>query len=277
MRSSNGSDSERVRRSAGPRTDGSSSGDRSGARTAAPATCGKICAPSRTAAAEYSRSSRHSSGAASNCSIANVTGRPISAESRRIQSISRSGPAMSSPAAPARRDLEDPAPELAEHAPDAEQLVLGGERAGHRLAVDRAVHDRARGREAERAGRDALAHELRHRARCRPASPARSSRRARPSRRRARRRAAPACRRRRDAAPLERVEVLGEALPLPARCPRPAPRRGCPRRPPSARSASRAGPGAPARSRRRSCPSRASSRRASDDGASCGSQVACPS
>ena len=44
--------------------------------------------------------------------------------------------------------------------------------------------------------------------------------------------------------------------PTPSRCPRPGRCRGCPRRPPSGRSASRAGRARPARTRRRSCPSR---------------------
>ena len=57
---------------------------------------------------------------------------------------------------PAGASSNTPVPQLAEHLADAEQLVLGRERAGHRLAVDRAVHDRARRREAERAGVDAL-------------------------------------------------------------------------------------------------------------------------
>ena len=94
------------------------------------------------------------------------------------------------------RELEHAGAELAEHAADAEQLVLGRERAGHRLAVDRHVRDRAARREAERAGLDAFAHDRAPSPRCRRASRARSSRRAPPSRSRAPRRAAPACRRR---------------------------------------------------------------------------------
>ena len=62
-----------------------------------------------------------------------------------------------------RRELEDPGAELAERAADAEQLVLRGERAGHRLTVDRHVRDRARRRHAERAGFDRLAHDDGHR------------------------------------------------------------------------------------------------------------------
>ena len=73
---------------------------------------------------------------------------------------------MSSPGRARARELEHAAPELAEHAPEPEQLVLGRERAGHRLARDRAVRDRARGGEAERARGDALLHERRPSARC---------------------------------------------------------------------------------------------------------------
>jgi hypothetical protein len=60
---------------------------------------------------------------------------------------------------PGGRQLEHAA---AHGATDAEELVLGGEGAGHRLSVDGPVHDRARGREAQRACLHALAHELRH-------------------------------------------------------------------------------------------------------------------
>ncbi len=113
------------------------------------------------------------------------------------------------------RELEHAAPELAEHAPEPEQLVLGRERAGHGLARDRAVRDRARRGEAERARGDALLHDRGH---------------LRDVVRRGRRvvRAALAhhvcahgavrhlCAEvHAEAAPLERVEILGEALPLP--------------------------------------------------------------
>ena len=62
-----------------------------------------------------------------------------------------------------RCELEHTAAELAEHAADSEQFVFGRERAGHRFTVDRHVRDRATGREAERAGFDAFAHDARHR------------------------------------------------------------------------------------------------------------------
>jgi hypothetical protein len=62
-----------------------------------------------------------------------------------------------------RRDLEHAAAELAEDAPDADHLVGGGERAGHALAVDGAVEERPRAREAERARGDAVADDRGHR------------------------------------------------------------------------------------------------------------------
>ena len=61
-----------------------------------------------------------------------------------------------------RRELEHAGAELAEHAPDAEQLVVRGERSRNRLTVDRHVRDRATRREAERAGFDAALHEVGH-------------------------------------------------------------------------------------------------------------------
>ena len=95
-----------------------------------------------------------------------------------------------------RRELEHTGSELAEHRADAEQLVFGGERARHRLAVDGHVHDRAAGREARTRRRRCRRGRSRPSPRCRRASRARCARRARPSRSRAPRRAAPACRRR---------------------------------------------------------------------------------
>ena len=97
---------------------------------------------------------RRATGRGRGCaaSRAKLTGRPMAAERRRIQSTSRSGAARSSPIDARGRELEHAGAELAEHRADAEQLVLGGEGAGHRLAVDGRVQDRARRREAERAG-----------------------------------------------------------------------------------------------------------------------------
>ena len=92
---------------------------------------------------------------------------------------------------PGRGELEHTRAQLAEHRSDAEQLVLGGEGARHRLAVDGAVGQRARGREAERAGADPLAHDGRPSPRCRPAWRARCGHPARPSRRPAPGRGAP--------------------------------------------------------------------------------------
>ncbi len=66
----------------------------------------------------------------------------ISVESRCIQSISLSAASISSLAGRRRAgagQLEDARAELAEHAADAEELVLGGEGAGHGLAVERAL------------------------------------------------------------------------------------------------------------------------------------------
>jgi hypothetical protein len=55
------------------------------------------------------------------------------------------------------RHLEDAVTDLPERAPDPEQLILAREGAGHRFAVDGAVQQRARRREAERARGEALA------------------------------------------------------------------------------------------------------------------------
>ena len=152
--------------------------------------------------------------------------------------------------------LEHAAPQLAEHPADAEQLVGRGERPGDGLAVDRAMEQRARRGEAERTGRDALAHDRRHLGDVVRRRRLRSSRRARPSRRRARRRAAPAPRRRSRAAWPRARRDTRESSPTTSGCPRRARCPGCPRHPPSGRSASRDCRVAPARSRRRSCPSR---------------------
>ena len=62
-----------------------------------------------------------------------------------------------------RRELEHAPPQLAEHPSDAEQLVFGCERPGHRFAVDRHVRDRPARREAERTRLDALLHDASHR------------------------------------------------------------------------------------------------------------------
>ena len=92
--------------------------------------------------------------------------------------------------------------------------------------------------------------------------PARWPRRGRPSRSRAPVRGRPARRcRSRTGVRRARRGTPGR-LPVPRRFPRSAPCPGCPRRPPSARSATRGGPVRRARSRRRSCPSPPWSRRA---------------
>jgi hypothetical protein len=58
-----------------------------------------------------------------------------------------------------RRELEHRASALGHRTTDAEQLVLRGERAGDRLAVHRAVTERARGGEPQRAGLDRFLHD----------------------------------------------------------------------------------------------------------------------
>ena len=127
-----------------------------------PPTWPRRSAPSALASWARRRTSRHWSGARLCCERAKLTGRPIVAERRRIHADLALGGGEVLAHHARGRELEQAGPELAEHRADAEQLVLGGEGAGHRLAVDGAVHDRARGREAERAGADAVAHELGH-------------------------------------------------------------------------------------------------------------------
>ena len=76
--------------------------------------------------------------------------------------------------------LEDAGAELAEDTADAEELVLGGEGAGHRFAVDGPVGEGAGGREPERAGEHAFAHDLGHALDVVGRSPARCGHHARP-------------------------------------------------------------------------------------------------
>ncbi len=162
--------------------------------TVRPCTWGRTVAPSAWAAAHRSSSRFHEVGSALFWLSAKVTGRPMASDSRRIQSISRSGAARSSPSGAGGRQLEHAGAELAEHPPDAEQLVLGGERAGHRLAVDGAVGERAAGREAEGPGLDARPDDGGHGLDVLGRGGLVAWRRARPSRSPARRRAGPACR-----------------------------------------------------------------------------------
>ena len=63
---------------------------------------------------------------------------------------------------PGRSQLDDAGAELAEYATDTEELVLRGEGAGDRLAVDGRMQLGTRGREAERARPDPGAHDLGH-------------------------------------------------------------------------------------------------------------------
>ena len=134
-----------------------------------------------------------------------------------------------------RRELEHARAGVGERAAHREQLVLGRVRAGDRLAVDRAVGDRARRRHAERAGLDALADDARHRldvvgrrrlvARAALAHHVAAHRAVRHLRADVDRELL-ACRGRRG--------TRGTS-PSPTGCPPTARRRGCPRRPPSGR------------------------------------------
>src|SRR6185369_3818012 len=60
------------------------------------------------------------------------------------------------------RDLEDASPAVAHALRNGEQLVVACERAGYRGAVETRVPERARGREAERAGLHRLRRETLH-------------------------------------------------------------------------------------------------------------------
>ena len=168
----------------------------------------------------------------------NVIGRSVASPWRTSHSSSllhgAGGVAGDLPADPGGDDLEDAGAGLVHGGEDRGELVLGGEGARHRVAAGVAVTGGAPGREPERTGLQAVADDGAD---------------ARPGRRRWRRRAPARPSRRRargvghvgadvdgQPAPVERVEVVGERLPGPpdalatARC------RGCPRRPPSARS-----------------------------------------
>ena len=78
--------------------------------TGRPATCGRTLAPSARASAQSSSIRCQASGSWSFWVSANVTGRPIAADSLRIQAISRSGAARSSPSAPAGASSNTPVP-----------------------------------------------------------------------------------------------------------------------------------------------------------------------
>ena len=194
--------------------------------------------------------------------MAKLTGRSISArelahpgdlELRRIRVVAGDA---------GRRDFVDAGAEFLERLTDAEQLVLGGEGARDRLAVDRPVRKRPRGGEAQRAGLETFLDDRRHLLDvlgigvlvARPAV------------------AHHVCA---DGAVrdlgadvdrlgqrVQEVEVLGERLPAPLHALGQGPSRECPRRPPSGRSASRGGSERQARTRPRSCRTRRSSRRA---------------
>ena len=218
-------------------------GGRSGARAAGssgrPPTCGRRSAPSAYGLAARGRaSSRHWSGSRSFCEQreASPAGRSRR-ESRRIQSISLLGRGEVLAHHARGRELEHAGAELAEHRADAEQLVLGGERAGHRLAVDRACarscatsRSRARRPRCPRARCAAIA--------SMSSAVAGSLLRAALAHHVAAHRAVRHLRADVDARAAcvsSDVEVLGEGLPAPLDALGRARRRGCPRRPPSAR------------------------------------------
>ena len=137
-----------ARRAAGAPSVGTSGGRRTGGRSGSPssrpsgrpATCGADRhALGRRPPARGRAASRHWSGSRSFCDEreASPAGRSRPA-SRRIQSTSLLGRGEVLAHHARGRELEHAGAELAEHPADAEQLVLGGEGAGHGLAVDRA-------------------------------------------------------------------------------------------------------------------------------------------
>ena len=226
-----------------------------------------------------SRRRRQSSGAMSCCTQPNVTGRSISSASRRIQSSSRSGAAMSSPWMPAGASSNTPRPTPAQRARRARtarprrrtcraptspslprcstvrDVVIPSAPASMPSATSAAM----------RAISSGVAGSLRM-----PRSPIANAR------------SGPCgiCAPHVDglaACASMRVEVLGERLPVPAHARRRARRAGSPPRPPSGPTSHSRRSAAAARSRRRSCPSRRWSRRASPTATSVGSQITWPS
>ena len=182
----------------------------------------------RAARSAASSSRRHWPGSMSFCSRAKVTGRPVAAASCSIHASSRLLAASRSDAS-----SKHAVAGVAERAADAEQLVLGAANVpgtgSPSIARCSSVRDvvkpsapaamPSRTIAAMRGDvvggrrlvlRAALAHDV---------GAHRAVRHLRADVERARHR-------------VERVEVLGEALPGPARCPRRARCRGCPRRPP---------------------------------------------
>ncbi len=114
-----------------------------------------------------------------------------------------------------RRELEDRPAAGSHAAPEREELVLGGERARHRTPVHRPVAQRARRREAERAGLHRLTHDDGHRRDV--VGSGRFVRRAALAHRIGAHRAVRHLHADvdRERAAVERVEVLGERLPAP--------------------------------------------------------------
>src|SRR6201986_4812259 len=145
------------------------------------ATCGYSRLPAACASAERSSISRHRFGSASTWIMAKDTGRSISPLSRRIHSSSFLGATMSLPPPPPppplflvwgatfpprrslRRELEDRLTAGGHGAAETEQLVLGGEGAGHGFAIHCAVAHGPGGGEAERGCCDRLGDQSAHR------------------------------------------------------------------------------------------------------------------
>ena len=131
------------------------------------AICGTRGAPDATAASVSSRSRRHGVAVGSFSKRRKLTGRCVSAASRRIHPSSPSAAFGASPAVrppvPACATSKMPRPAAASARPIANSSSSPANVPGHRFPVDRAVPVRARGREPERARLDSLAHEARHR------------------------------------------------------------------------------------------------------------------
>ena len=134
-----------------------------------------------------------------------------------------------------RGQLEHPPTASGQHVAEREQLVLGGEGAGHGLAVERPVHDGARRGDAERPGVEALADDRGHGLDVVGGGGlvAGAALAHHVGAHRAVGDLGGHVDRLRD--PVDRVEVLREALPGPVDAVGEGASRGCPRPPPSAR------------------------------------------
>ena len=185
------------------------------------------------------------------CASDTENGRPDAVSSRSIISNSLSGLGVLK----SEMNSMTPRARILHAERDAHQLGLGGAQRGRRIALHGAMVERARGREAERAGahrlgrqrahlrdlvrrrllelRGALAHDEHAQRAVRQLGAEIDVARPR----------------------LQRVEILAERFPLPVQPLVAARRRECPRRLPSARSGAGGPRPSPARSRRRNCPS----------------------